>query len=463
MKIRFLSLSNLGEKMCNAAKNKIILFIFIIIIFSSCKTKIIKIPSGNICDNKIGFEFAIYLKDNPNKNFSDIIKDIIQNKSMNLILVDDPSTDLSKPQIKIRVPADIDSYSPPSIDSLKYLSKGIEENEFNIISNSKYAVIFDFYTNKENLIATMKNAYEILYILAKENNGYIWDDITRECFSVDYWNVVRLEDMKNDNLNIKKHIAMHYYKSGQYYREITLGMQKFGLPDILINDLTANDSNSLGNLINLTCQKLFENGKIDNEGKLKLDINEIKNKDFKNNLISSLNKNAKKKIEIDIVNGQKEEGDPENRLIEIYFKEKLGKNKQIEQNRVISELFGSEDKVISIEHDKRLLDASNKAKEKLPEIKKVFQNGLKPGEYILVKLPFLKQDGGNEWMWVEISEWKENKIIGILQNDPLYINGLKAGSKVEGNVKDIFDYIHYFKDGTSEGNETSKIIKEMGK
>ena len=67
--------------------------------------------------------------------------------------------------------------------------------------------------------------------------------------------------------------------------------------------------------------------------------------------------------------------------------------------------------------------------------------------------------GGREWMWVEITKWKNESISGILQNDPSEIAKLKAGAIVKGQQKDVFDYILYKPDGTYEGNETGKILE----
>ena len=87
--------------------------------------------------------------------------------------------------------------------------------------------------------------------------------------------------------------------------------------------------------------------------------------------------------------------------------------------------------------------------------------GLAPGEMLLVKAPFRTISGGNEWMWVEIVKWENRKITGILENDPEYIPTLKSWQKVEINQDDVFDYLLYHSDGTTEGNETGAIIEKM--
>src|SRR6266566_4472469 len=93
---------------------------------------------------------------------------------------------------------------------------------------------------------------------------------------------------------------------------------------------------------------------------------------------------------------------------------------------------------------------------------KDFNAGLRPGEFIQVKVPFKTPDGGNEWMWVEITSWKGNLIRGILENDPFNVPELHAGQIVEVWQGDVFDYLRQYPDKRREGNTTGEIIRKMG-
>ena len=89
----------------------------------------------------------------------------------------------------------------------------------------------------------------------------------------------------------------------------------------------------------------------------------------------------------------------------------------------------------------------------------VARKGFAPGERLLLKAPFKTDDGGNEWMWVEVVTWKGDLVNGILQNDPYEVTGLSAGARVEFRASDAFDYIHYHPDGREEGNTTGAILR----
>ncbi len=127
---------------------------------------------------------------------------------------------------------------------------------------------------------------------------------------------------------------------------------------------------------------------------------------------------------------------------------------------MLSGLFGADDAIVHTDHDAEILKVSEEARLRLPELQARFNKGLEPGYSLLIKAPFKTDNGGREWMWVEITKWKNESITGILQNDPFEIAKLKAGAIVKANQKDVFDYILYKPDGTYEGNETGKILEK---
>ena len=129
----------------------------------------------------------------------------------------------------------------------------------------------------------------------------------------------------------------------------------------------------------------------------------------------------------------------------------------------MSRLFGWEDSISYVKHNQLILEASEEARKKLPGLRKDFNAGLAPGEFIQVKAPFKTPDDGTEWMWVEVMNWDGNTITGLLKNEPYNIPDLKGGSEVVVNQDEVFDYIRTYPDGTSEGNETSTLILKYQK
>jgi len=420
------------------------------------------IPKGNLFDDCIFYEYAIYFLPKPKKEPESVLKKLLKHNYKDFRLLSKP--DVKSMSVTIREVQSVKKdYAPPDMRALRYFGRGLTKEVAEKLQKTESVFILDFgYPSKyrtKGIIQSSKLMKDITVI----TGGIIWDDQTRQCFSLEQWVTHRINGFSDDIPDISKHITIHVYKDGEYIRAITLGMQKFGLPDIEVSDFSWSDYKGTGNLINLFGQQLFEVGKVKTEGKFELDISKINHKKVRQSLLDGLYENSKKKATIKIIEGVKDKGDPENRIIEIVFDNYPGKNKQEKIYNMLSELLGWGDSISYIKHNEEILKASERARKKLPEIKKKIKAGLEPGEYYMVKAPFNTPDGGNEWMWVEIISWNGSKIKGLLKNQPSNIPRLKVGAEVIVNQEDVFDYIHQLPDGSSEGNETGRLIEKYSK
>jgi uncharacterized protein YegJ (DUF2314 family) len=191
-------------------------------------------------------------------------------------------------------------------------------------------------------------------------------------------------------------------------------------------------------------------------------LGNIKSEMLRTNLEVSLQKAATQEVSLGLREGKSQEGDPENRLIEISFENGAGKTEDERRNDLLSKLWGSSDSVVGVKHTAEVLAASKRAREKLAGLRASFEKGLPPGSRLIVKAPFARDDEGKEWMWVEVTKWPiSRRLEGLLQNDPFYIRKLRAGTRVQVNVDEIFDYILYREDGTEEGNETGELMQKQ--
>ena len=211
-------------------------------------------------------------------------------------------------------------------------------------------------------------------------------------------------------------------------------------------------------MIVLVSQSIVEGSRLSEDSSIEISIDSLAETNYKQRLQSSLIANARSEVDVLIGDAKWEEGDPDNYLIEILFDNVAGESVQIRQEVLLSSIFGWEDKVSYVKHNQLIEDASMRAKSKLKGLKSDFNLGLEPGEFIQVKAPFTTPDDGVEWMWVEVMEWKGDKIKGLLKNQPKHIPELKGGSVVTVKESEIFDYFRIYPDGSSEGNETGELI-----
>lgn len=436
---------------------RLILTLLLVQIVFSCKndTEYLKRISDNIYQDTIGFEMAVYFIEKTTVAPIVLLKTAIQSDNFHDLALSEDSSITNLPLVKVRVINNIEKeYTPPDTQMLEYFGYGLSLDQEVKLQHPKDILVLDFLCKRNVVWQVNRKANELLYGIAYQRAGIIWDDAARVCYTPEEWKLKRIDNWKDSIPNLSNHLVIHFYRENEYCRAITLGMSKFGLPDLVLNNISCYQDQSTTSLINLICQTFAEKGYIKN-GTISLNIDSLQCASLRESLVESLKQKAIKKAEVPLKIAKHEEGDPYNRLLEIRYPKEV----QIYQDQLLSTLFGAKDSLIATKHTEELLAASQRAKDKLPQLRTIFQAGLKPGESILVKAPFRTISGGDEWMWVEVVSWNGNHIEGILQNDPYEVPSLKSGARVNVNQKDLFDFIHTLPDGTKEGNETSAIIK----
>jgi uncharacterized protein YegJ (DUF2314 family) len=422
------------------------------------------VPAGSLMADSIRFQYAVYLLPVPPHSVDPAaaLREALVDSSNELKLVDeiprDPRAALIHTRIQKNVPKE---YPPPDLKSLQYLGHGVSPEQAQALQKSSEAFIPEFAHPKDRVWTALRTANTLVEEIARKTGGLVWDEETREVFSPDAWHKKRLASWKTDVPDVPSETVVQIYQKDEYVRAITLGMAKLGLPDVVIEDSSWSSNNQAGNLINLFCQSLAEGKTVRKAGTFRLELRAIRNSTVRDDQMNSLKSNASGIACLTLKQGKWEAGDPKNRLIQLTSDTYPGSDLHVRQETMLSSFFGSEDSVTTVQHNEELLAASAKAKTKLPEMQKAFARGLEPGEFIDVKAPFGTPDGGTEWMWVEVTSWKNNEIKGLLQNDPSNVPNLHSGQVVDVRQEEVFDYIRQYADKQTEGNTTGDIIRKM--
>lgn len=394
----------------------------------------------------------------------DVVKqgqNLVRSKFPTLELLTKPDESVAGPAVFIMM-LDLDpvqGFATPSMESLKYFGRGVSREQAEAMQKSKVATVVRFTYGPADAISTANLANALMNELATRTAGLVWDDETRELFSPAALVETRLSPLDHGFPDVRDHIVIHAYKNGEYIRAITLGMRKFGLPDIVVNEFSWSLNDQMGNIMNLFAQSLVE-GATPPMGRYDFDVSKLKHDALRALYEKNLLDDAHSVAQLTLVNAKADEGDPDNRLLELRFDQYAGKTVHEKQQKFAGSFFGSVDTVAYVKHNQAIEAASDRARLKLPGLRKEFNAGLQPGETLLLKAPFETSDGAREWMWVEVSTWKGNSIIGLLANEPERVPGLRAGATVEVDEQDVFDYILHRADGTTEGNETGKEIEK---
>lgn len=352
-------------------------------------------------------------------------------------------------------------YAPPLPQAVQYFGRGLSQAQAQALQGADQVLVIDFAHPARLAMPALRQATLLVEQVARDSGGLPWDDETREVFTPEAWHQRRLEGWQGELPDVVQHTVIHAYKNDPLVRAISLGMAKFGLPDVVVQDFSWSGAKGMGNLVNLLCQALVEGAPVPLTGAHDLKIDTLRHAAVRQRLLDSRLANSEGVARLVLKPGRAEQGDPANRLMEIGFDRYAGPDLYARQTALIGSLFGSEDGVSYLKHNEALLAASRAAQAQLPALRTAFGQGLQPGEFLLLKAPFKTRDGGKEWMWVEVTGWQGGSIRGMLKNEPRHVEGLHAGQAVTVQQDDIFDFIRHYPDGREEGNETGRIIQKM--
>jgi uncharacterized protein YegJ (DUF2314 family) len=132
-------------------------------------------------------------------------------------------------------------------------------------------------------------------------------------------------------------------------------------------------------------------------------------------------------------------------------------------NTVMNDLQHVEDRIAAVKTGSETMEiAHRRAMDELPRIRQRFQAGLEPGDVLYVKHGFPTGDDGNEFMWIVVNAWTGDKITGTLANEPRFLTNIRAGETVRLSEADVFDWLLMRRDGSREGGYTSEIAMREG-
>lgn len=421
-------------------------------------------PAGSPMVEPIYFQYAVYYLPQPAKDPREVLRHQVASIGKNLKAVDQLPKVPSEAYVRATLEKDVQkNYRPTDMNSLQYFGRGLSKEQAQALQTSAQALILDFVHPKKRVWEALANANKLVEQIARKTGGLIWDEETREVFTPDEWRTRRVASLGSGVPDVTKQIVIHAYRDKDLVRAITLGMGKFGLPDVVMNNFSWSLNRQIGHVINLFCQTMAEGASVHKAGEFDLDLKAVRHPNVREPQVQTLKVNATAVAKLSLTKGIRENGDPNNRIVELGADRYPGPDIHAKQDKMVSSLFGWEDSIVKVKHTAALKEASERARSKLPTLKAAFSAGLRPGEFIQVKTPFSTPAGGTEWMWVEVTKWNGNAIEGLLKNEPFNIPTLHGGQIVTVKENEVFDYIRRFPDGKQEGNETGMIIEEMQK
>jgi uncharacterized protein YegJ (DUF2314 family) len=123
------------------------------------------------------------------------------------------------------------------------------------------------------------------------------------------------------------------------------------------------------------------------------------------------------------------------------------------------ELHGATDEIVEMcTFHAPMQRAHRRAKAELPEVRRRFQAGLQPGQVLYVKRGFATPAGSLEYLWVVVSKWSRSLVVGQVTNQPRDVPSVRQGQTVTIREAEIFDWLMEYPDGFSSGGYTNKVL-----
>ena len=163
-----------------------------------------------------------------------------------------------------------------------------------------HAIEVWLYSPDKGLLQNVLDAQTLLYEFAKATGGLIADIEAKTVFEVDAWKKNRLNRWVDKYPYVPSHVTMTYLKRGRWYRARTMGMRKFGLPEITVAGFISSHLTELDALLKLTCQTLIERPFLDAGGRYRLNVSEIAETRLKDQLRKIGDESAPGTIEIEL-------------------------------------------------------------------------------------------------------------------------------------------------------------------
>lgn len=363
-----------------------------------------------------------------------------------------------QPETEVRAipPEDIDR---PDEEMLSFFARRLTPDERKRLMGAKSATLLAFRVpfakRNEALLAATRFAHQ----LASERGAFLFDAETREYFTPQSWKESRLDGWTGDAPSLQAHITMHVYDRGDGLRMITLGMAKFGLPDLVVEQVSRSLTNDVGSLVNAVAQLLAEGLELTPDGGLNVDLGRVKEAKAKSRFEARVTPGARRSVKLWALDGRRDDGDPQNPLLELFFPGTGTPNAR--QLAALDALFGKKaDNLTPVPPgDPELAEVTRKALARLNALKPRIEKGLRAPEELLVKAGFRTDDGSTEHMWLVVSEWKKDRLYGTLANEPFEVSGLRMGSPVDVALSEVDDYVYVGPDGKKEGGESSRILQ----
>jgi hypothetical protein len=331
----------------------------------------------------------------------------------------------------------------PSVDVLTPGARGLKADELDLAKRSKGATLFIVDAPAARRFEVLERVVRAADAAARKWKGLILDPGTGELHTPAAWKERRIDRWEGGLPSPFGHTISHIYPTGDgTYRLVTLGMQKLALPELAVGSLPMSLNDDMQRLVDYTAFELIRHPSLPADGVITFDV-------------------EGRPARVKLVPGSPDEGESPQRVLTMVFE---GKGPLAErESALLMGVFGTgaPQEKLATKDDPELIAARDRARARLPDVRRRFPQLAKSAAAIVVKAPFVV-DGHTKYRWVEVTGWDGETLTGTFALPSKEEQEAKRGAKVSVSQKDVFDYVIQFADGTTEGGETNAILERRG-
>jgi uncharacterized protein YegJ (DUF2314 family) len=329
----------------------------------------------------------------------------------------------------------------PVASTLDTVAKGLTPKERAGLAKLPNVVVVKVTGDATPTHLVARTGFALAAALAERVHGFVHDETVRRIETADAFAAHAITAPLGDAAFRDDSILIQsYVQEDGTTRLISLGMRRFGAPDLEVRGAQAGASRSLGAIMNAVAARLAAGA---SEAPLSISLDDPRAKG--------------KTATVDLEVPPLQQGDPDNTIVRIVPE---GGAAPAAYDRLVAAFFGAAEQLVEQPDDAELLAARDRARRAFPGTLARWKASPEPRPKLLVKLPFpIAGDAGSEWMWVEVKAVTGDAITGSLANSPAYATDLHAGAPVTGRTQDLYDAMMLLPDGGTLGGETTKILE----
>jgi uncharacterized protein YegJ (DUF2314 family) len=365
----------------------------------------------------------------------------------------------------------------PPADTLPYATRSLTDEERASVVRRPWVVAVRIRGRATSDQVVARTGFATAALVAQELGALVYDEEVRRIESAAQFATRAIVTPPGAPAFRTDHVAVQLYtQEDGTARLLTLGMRRFGAPDLEIKGASMHAGRKLAAVLNALCAKLAAG---EDDLPMTVTVEDMVRARADADPASTRGRDSDARAPgappsrpavLDFVapNPPHTAGDPDNEIVSVV---PAGTDSPRDPLRafdaIVEGLFGKIDVVIVDEaNDPRLADVAKRARARLASALSRWKKEQALGTTMMVKLPFAYEppEGADaarayEWMWVRVTSFDERSISGTLANSPAYVPELAMGSSVRGKRSEVADVLFRLADGGLEGGESIRILE----